>query len=134
MSPAFGDTFYFIAFLNSQDKHHEQVRRLSRQLRRRVVMTAWVLTEMADALCDPPNRPLAGQLRRLVAASPFIRIWPPTEELFQAGFDLFEARPDKEWSLTDCVSFVVMERERITDALTGDHHFKQAGFKILLKS
>ena len=134
MSQAFADTFYFIAFLNPLDKHHEQARRLSRQLRRRIVTTAWVMTEVADALCDPPNRPLAGQLRKLVEASPFIRVWPPTEELFHAGFDLFEARPDKEWSLTDCISFVVMERERITEALTGDHHFQQAGFTTLLKS
>jgi len=134
MSQAFADTFYFIAFLNPLDKHHEQARRLSRQLRRRIVTTAWVMTEVADALCDPSNRPLAGQLRKLVATSPFIRVWPPTEELFQAGFNLFEARPDKEWSLTDCISFVVMERERITEALTGDHHFQQAGFTTLLKS
>jgi len=126
--------FYFVAFLNTKDNHHEQVRRLSRQLRRRVVTTAWVMTEVADALSDLPNRPLAGQLRRLVAASPFIRVMPPTEELFLAGFDLFEARPDKEWSLTDCISFVVMERERIAEALTGDHHFQQAGFATLLKS
>ena len=133
MSPVFADTFYFVAFLNPDDAHHERVRRLSRQLRRRVVTTSWVLTEVADALCDPPNRPQAGKLRQLVSASPFIRVIPATEELFEAGFDLFEARPDKEWSLTDCISFVVMERERITEALTGDHHFEQAGFKALLK-
>jgi hypothetical protein len=98
-----------------------------------VVTTTWILTEVADALCDPPNRTLAGQLRRLVAASPFIRVVPADEELFQAGFDYFEARPDKEWSLTDCISFVVMERERMTEALTGDRHFEQAGFTALLR-
>ena len=67
-------------------------------------------------------------------ASPFIRIIPADEELFQAGFDYFEARPDKGWSLTDCISFVVMEREQLTEALTGDHHFEQAGFTALLKA
>ena len=45
---------------------------------------------------------------------------------------LFEARADKEWSLTDCISFVVMTEQRIADALTTDHHFIQAGFNALL--
>jgi hypothetical protein len=133
MSPVFADTFYFVAFLNHRDAQHERVRRVSRELRRRVLTTSWVLTEVADALCDPPNRLLAGHLRRLVAASPFMRVIPANEELWRAGFDLFEARPDKEWSLTDCISFVVMEREQLTEALTGDHHFEQAGFTALLK-
>jgi len=53
--------------------------------------------------------------------------------LFQDGVKLFAARPDKEWSLTDCMSFVVMTREGITEALTGDHHFEQAGFIACLK-
>ena len=55
------------------------------------------------------------------------------EPLFHAGLELYLARPDKDWSLTDCISFVVMEREGITDALTGDKHFEQAGFVALLK-
>ena len=56
-----------------------------------------------------------------------------SEALFEAGFNLFEARPDKDWSLTDFISFVVMEREGLTEALTGDHHFEQAGFTALLR-
>lgn len=54
-------------------------------------------------------------------------------DLFDAGLQLFADRLDKYWSLTDCISFVVMLREGITDALTGDHHFEQAGFRALLK-
>ena len=133
MSPAFADTFYFIAFLNPNDAHHERVREFSRNFRRRIITTPWVLTEVADALSERANRPLAGKLRQLVGTSPFINVLPADDALFQAGFDLFEARPDKEWSLTDCISFVVMERERMTEALTGDHHFEQAGFKALLR-
>ena len=49
------------------------------------------------------------------------------------GVDFFEQRSDKEWSLTDCLSFLVMRDEGITQALTGDHHFEQAGFTALLK-
>jgi hypothetical protein len=53
--------------------------------------------------------------------------------LFEAGLRLYSDRPDKDWSLTDCTSFVVMKRLRITEALTADRHFEQAGFKVLLK-
>ena len=58
---------------------------------------------------------------------------PPGTPALGALQELFHARLDKEWSLTDCISFVVMQREGITDALTGDHHFEQAGFTALLK-
>jgi uncharacterized protein len=51
-----------------------------------------------------------------------------------AARELFSARPDKEWSLTDCISFVAMNERNITDAPTSDHHFEQAGFRILLKN
>jgi uncharacterized protein len=53
--------------------------------------------------------------------------------LFQRGVDLFEQRQDKDWSLTDCLSFVVMRDEGISQALTGDEHFEQAGCTALLK-
>ena len=55
------------------------------------------------------------------------------DDLHQAGIQLYAKRPDKEWSLTDCVSFVVMRQEGVTEALTGDHHFEQAGFVTVLK-
>ena len=61
------------------------------------------------------------------------RIIPASRELFQRGFEIFANRPDKEWSLTDCTSFVVMEEHGLADALTTDHHFEQAGFNVLLK-
>ena len=56
-----------------------------------------------------------------------------TKALFDHGMKLYARRPDKDWPLTDCISFVIMEREGIADALTGDHHFTQAGFKILME-
>jgi uncharacterized protein len=64
---------------------------------------------------------------------PDVEIVPSTSDLFQRGTEFFSARPDKEWSLTDCISFVAMNERNITDALTSDHHFEQAGFRILLK-
>ena len=58
---------------------------------------------------------------------------PASELLFRQGRQLFAARPDKAWSLTDCISFVVMTERGLTEALTGDHHFEQAGFRALLR-
>jgi predicted nucleic acid-binding protein len=62
-----------------------------------------------------------------------VTIVPPTKQLFDQGIDLYDSRPDKEWSLTDCISFVVMQQLQLSEALTGDRHFEQAGFRALLK-
>ena len=59
-------------------------------------------------------------------------IVPASEALFQRGLEFYCSRADQEWSLTDCISFVVMRDEKLTEALTGDHHFEQAGFVALL--
>ena len=71
---------------------------------------------------------------RALRNDPTVKIVPSSNELFAAGVELYATRSDKEWSLTDCISFVVMEREGLTDALTGDRHFEQAGFKVLLSN
>lgn len=65
--------------------------------------------------------------------SAFFQILPASSELLQRGLALYQARPDKEWQLSDCISFIVMEQEGLTEALTGDRHFEQAGFQALLK-
>jgi uncharacterized protein len=65
-------------------------------------------------------------------SDPLTKIIPASDSLFRAGLELFAKRPDKEWSLVDCISFVVMKQRRLTDALTTDHHFKQAGYNALL--
>ncbi len=54
-----------------------------------------------------------------------------SDDLFRRGLKLYVERPDQTWSLTDCISFVVMEEHRIRDALTRDHHFEQAGFRAV---
>jgi uncharacterized protein len=71
-------------------------------------------------------------LYRSLADDRRIMIVPPNQELFDEGIHLFAERPDKEWSLTDCISFIIMREYDLTDALTADHHFEQAGFRILL--
>jgi len=64
---------------------------------------------------------------------PGITIVPATRKLLEDGISLYRYRRDKDWPLTDCISFVLMEDEKIADALTGDKHFEQAGFNALLK-
>ena len=92
-----------------------------------------MLTEVGDAFSAPENRPAFLELLDTLKASPDARIIGPSPELFERGVDLFRQRPDKEWSLTDCISFVVMRDASLTEALTGDHHFEQAGFRALLR-
>lgn len=81
----------------------------------------------------PKDRELFTALLDGLKGNAKVTIIPASQELFDRGVEFFRERPDKEWTLTDCISFVVMADEELTDALTGDHHFEQAGFKALLK-
>ena len=88
---------------------------------------------MADAMSRPPKRERFGLFLERLRSEPRMIVVPTTDELFETGLELYLRRPDKEWSLTDCISFVVMERDGLTEALTGDRHLEQAGFVALLK-
>jgi predicted nucleic acid-binding protein len=133
MRALFADTFYYLALVSKDDAAHRRVVDLSRSLRGRTVTTAWVLTEMADALAAPRQRGVFAALLERLLADPNVTIVPPSQDLFQRGIGLYNSRPDKEWSLTDCISFVVMDSHSLSDALTADHHFEQAGYTLLLK-
>jgi predicted nucleic acid-binding protein len=89
--------------------------------------------EVGDALCRQGNRGVFGQFHAWIHQHLATTIVPATRALLEEGVQLFRKRPDKDWPLTDCISFVVMEDEGIRDALTGDRHFEQAGFTALLK-
>lgn len=84
-------------------------------------------------MADPRNRPAFLELLDALDADPRAEVIPASSGLFRASLGLYRKRLDKDWSLTDCVSFVVMEEKAITGALTGDTHFEQAGFTALLK-
>jgi len=90
------------------------------------------MTELAAYLSAPDNRPLFNRLLARLRTSPVVEFIPASQELFDRAAELYADRADKSWSLVDCISFHVMESEEITDALTTDHHFIQAGFKSLL--
>lgn len=133
MKPVFADSFYFLALFNPHDSAHDQAVLAAGLLKGSLVTTDWVLTEVADALCDASNRKACANLINDLLASPSIEIVPANRSLFDAGWTLYQSRPDKSWSMTDCISFVVMQEKGITEALTGDHHFEQAGFVASLR-
>jgi predicted nucleic acid-binding protein len=134
MRTVFADSFYLFALGNSNDPAHGKAVAFSRTYTGHLLTTAFVLTEFADGCARPVHRRAAvRQALGELHGNPDVTVVPCTEQLFEEGLDLFDRRSDKEWSLTDCISFVVMTRERITEALTGDHHFEQAGFTALLK-
>jgi uncharacterized protein len=133
MNAVFADTYYFIALINPKDPAHSRAVQLSRQGRGRMVSTAWVFTELADGLSRTADRYLFATILADFESDPINLFVGAEEELWRRGADLYHARHDKQWSLTDCISFVVMKQHGITDALTGDHHFEQAGFAALLK-
>lgn len=135
MTRLFGDASYYLALLNANDELHSLACEITPALDAAIATTAWVLPEVVDALKSPRNRPKAVAFVRDCQADPQITIVPPSQQLFDAGIEFFAKRPDKEWSLTDCISFLVMEQQGITDAVSSDHHFEhfeQAGFNILL--
>jgi uncharacterized protein len=129
--PLFADSFYFVALLNRADQYHRKVASAATQLREDIVTTDWILMEVADALADSASRRSVPQFIRDLSEDPKVKLVRATEELFERGLQLYQERPDKDWTLTDCISFVVMTEGGITDALTGDRHFEQAGFRAL---
>jgi predicted nucleic acid-binding protein len=101
--------------------------------RTRMVTTEEVLLEVGNSLARLRFRPAAAQLLQSLTNDSQVEVEPINAAWFRRGLQLFEARPDKEWGLVDCVSFVVMQDRGITDALTSDEHFEQAGFIALLR-
>ena len=132
MSRVFADSHYFIALLNRRDASHAPAQAISREYRGQIVTTRWILAEVADALCASPSRERVGAFIEFVQTQAQFAIMGESDALFARGLKLYRSRQDKEWSLTDCISFVVMADEGLTEALTGDRHFEQAGFTALL--
>jgi predicted nucleic acid-binding protein len=132
MTPIFADTFFFLAVINADDQRHRAAMDFSNSNKSPLLTTTWVLTEVLDGLARTPNRHLGRQLYLDLLSDPAHRVVPPSRRQFEQGLELYHTRPDKKWSLTDCISFLVMQEHGITEALTGDHHFAQAGFTPLL--
>jgi hypothetical protein len=97
-----------------------------------VITTTWVLLELGNALRRVRDRAVFSRFMEDLAADADMTVLSADQLVFDRAVALFNERPDKEWSLTDCTSFVVMQEYGLTEALTSDHHFQQAGFTALL--
>jgi predicted nucleic acid-binding protein len=133
MKPRFADSSYFIALLSPRDSLHKQAVRLFEDVGAPLLTTDWVLCEVAASFSQTVNRHLFGSLVESLKNSDDAIIEVAVHDQFERGCDLYLSRPDKEWSLTDCISFLVMSDHGISEALTADRHFEQAGFTPLMK-
>ena len=137
MTALFADTFYWIALADSADRMHKRALELTAECATsRLVTTDEVLAEYLTFFSAAPDlmrREVAASVRGLLA-SPVVHIIPQSRASFLAGLGLYEARPDKGYSLTDCISMEVMRREGLIEVLTNDRHFEQEGFRALFHS
>jgi uncharacterized protein len=127
----FADTFYWIALTDSSDSAHSRAAEITDE----IVTTDEVLTEYLNFFCAAPEF-----MRRQVALvvedilrDPAVKVIPQDRESFLNGLKLYSERPDKDYSLTDCISMQAMRREGLTTALTNDRHFEQEGFRAVFR-
>ena len=135
MTEIFLDTSFAIALSSVPDRHHSQAMAIAAELTRqktKLVTTQAILLELGNALSKARYRKAAIQLLTSLETDPNVTIVPITTQLYSRAFELFKTRLDKEWGLVDCISFTVMSDRNISDALTADEHFSQAGFRRLL--
>ena len=119
----------------SSDQFHDIAVKLADQMesqRTRLVTTQAVVLEIGNALSKERYRAAAARLLTALVADPRVEIVPLSADLLLRAFELYATRDDKEWGLTDCVSFIVMQDRSLTESLTADEHFRQAGFQPLL--
>jgi predicted nucleic acid-binding protein len=132
LADVFADSAYWIALLVKQDQYHQRVQARTPLIAGRITTTIPVLLETANALSRPAWRPSVVALIEHLRQRADVQLIPLEPNLWERGWELYRNRPDKAWGLTDCVSFLVMQETGLTDALTTDEHFRQAGFRAVL--
>lgn len=135
MAAYFADTSYWMALSRMRDQYHRQAAAWNQFLIRTkgaIVTTEAVLWEWLNAFSDAGTRAVAAEGYRRAHADARIEVVPFEGRLIDSAVRVYRTRPDKSWSLTDCLSFVVMEQRELTEALTTDRHFEQAGMKAMM--
>jgi predicted nucleic acid-binding protein len=129
----FVDTSFLAALTLPRDSLHSRAVQWAHIIGDRLITSDFVICEFANALSKPDERPKAHRTLHWLRSQEGVVILEATRTWIESGLKLHAARPDKEWSLTDCISFEVMQTAGVTRALTYDHHFEQAGFIALLR-
>lgn len=132
----FVDTVAWLALVNKSEDLHDAARTVRDRLvkqKTKLITTDFVVVEIANSLARLPLRGIAQKLIDFIRTSDSVELVTITSELSEKAYQLYCTRDDKEWGLTDCTSFVVMEKMKMNQAFTADRHFEQAGFTILLK-
>jgi uncharacterized protein len=132
MTIVFADAAYYIALVSARDQHANAALSFADSYLGRYCTTTAVLTEVANILSKLATRPAMNQLWDSLRGDEVVDLVFVDETLWSRAADLYRRRADKEWSLTDCISFLVMWDREINEAVTSDHHFTQAGFTILM--
>jgi len=127
------DTGFLLALLDARDALHDRARAWALHIKDQLLVTEYVLWETVNFASAPANRAKVHALIGHIRSHAGYEVVAAATNLFDAGLRLHESRSDKDWSLTDCLSFVVMETRQIQRALAYDHHFEQAGFEALLR-
>ncbi|MFN7945613.1 MAG: PIN domain-containing protein [Blastocatellia bacterium] len=135
MTPLFVDTSGWIALMNRSDALHAAATAVYQErfaAGRHFVTHTGVRLEVGNGLSLVRLRHLAIKLKSRLEASARIDVIHITDDLYERGWEMYAARPDKDWGIIDCISFVIMQDYGLIEALTADHHFEQAGFIRLL--
>ena len=136
MKEVFADAGYWIALFHPRDRLHSKALAVSQNIKgQRLVTSQAVLTEFLNhfAAFGSQFRQKAVQVVESLKQSSDVEIVVQTSKQFEAALILYSNRPDKEWGLTDCNSFLIMQQRNITEVLDHDEHFAQAGFIALLR-
>jgi hypothetical protein len=136
MKQVFADANYWIALLHRNDSLHSSAVGAQKKLKKaQLVTTDEALGEVLNFFSGrgAELRNIAAQTIEGLRADPRTRVVEQSRATFDGGLGHYKARGDKGYSFVDCVSFELMTREGIQEALTEDHHFEQAGFIVLLK-
>lgn len=136
MKPVFADTFYWAALTSADDSFHDRAVEFSLSLQpEKIITTDEVLDEYLAFFSGAASylRIRAGNTVDHLLNNSGVLVIPQSRGAFVAGLQLYRDRPDKGYSLTDCISMNIMRREGLNDILTNDHHFEQEGFRVLFR-
>jgi predicted nucleic acid-binding protein len=132
---AFVDTLYFVALFNPKDQWHGRAIDASKLVAEtKLITTEDVLVELLNFFSEYGEKARRGAVAQAegILSAANIEVTPQSHDAFMAGLTLYRARPDKGYSLTDCISMHTMRERGVTEILTHDDHFRQEGFTVLL--